>query len=372
MNPRRVVTMAGLLALTGAIAAATSPAGGTTPSPAKFKPVIGKPVTVPARPLAGKPFSVAFKVTRSDTGTRLLRGTMMCDPSVAGKVIRHAESFRTGTARLSFVTPATAGGKLLKVKVTIAAQGSSATRVANFAVQALPKPSLAIGDASAAEGNAGSTLSFPVTLSAASTLPVSVTYATVDGNATAPADYAAVSGTLTFAPGETTKPVTVALVGDTAVEPDETFTVTLANPVNATIADATATGTITNDDVAPRSGHYAGTTSQGRSIAFDVAADLTGLSNLSTFVDISCQEVPVSETNMPLTMKAGATIPVAPDWSFSDTDSYSDADGSITVVVAGKLSVPGSAAGTLRIDMTLNMPFGPVHCSTGDVTWSAS
>lgn len=84
-------------------------------------PVIGKPVTVPARVVAGKRITVSFPVTRSDDKKPLTAGTMICDPSVVGKVIRHAESFRSGVARLSFVVPITAKGKQLKVKVTIKA-----------------------------------------------------------------------------------------------------------------------------------------------------------------------------------------------------------------------------------------------------------
>jgi hypothetical protein len=138
---------------------------------------------------------------------------------------------------------------LLKVKVTIKAGTQSATKVATFSVQGLP--TLSIGDASATEGNAGTTtLSFPVTLSAPATQTVSVSYATADGTATAPSDYAAASGTLTFTSGEKAKAIQVGVVADLAIEPDETFTVTVSSPVNVTIADGTATGTITNDDTA--------------------------------------------------------------------------------------------------------------------------
>ena len=65
-------------------------------------------------------------------------------------------------------------------------------------------------------------------------------------------DYTAASGTVTF-PANSTAPqtVTVPILGDTAVEPDETFVVNLTGPINATIADGQATGTITNDDAAP-------------------------------------------------------------------------------------------------------------------------
>lgn len=91
------------------------------------------------------------------------------------------------------------------------------------------------------------TMSFPVTLSKASRQAVTVSYATANGSATAPADYASATGTLMFAPGETSKAVAVSVVADLAIEPDETLSVTLASPVNATIARSSATGTINQD-----------------------------------------------------------------------------------------------------------------------------
>jgi cyclophilin family peptidyl-prolyl cis-trans isomerase len=62
------------------------------------------------------------------------------------------------------------------------------------------------------------------------------------------------SGTVSFAAGETSQVITVNVQGDTEVEPDETFTVTLSNPSNATITTTTATGTIINDDTPPAEG----------------------------------------------------------------------------------------------------------------------
>ena len=113
-------------------------------------------------------------------------------------------------------------------------------------------PTLAIGDASITEGDSGTAqLSFTVTLSQAATGPVTVNYSTANGTATAGSDYTARSGTLTFAAGETTKTVTVPITGDTAVEANETFTISLAGASGATIADGSATGTIVNNDTAP-------------------------------------------------------------------------------------------------------------------------
>jgi hypothetical protein len=113
-------------------------------------------------------------------------------------------------------------------------------------------PSLAIDDVTVTEGNSGVTnATFTASLSAASATAVTVDFATADDTATAPGDYTAASGTLTFAPGETTKTITVLVNGDTLVEPNETFFVNLANAVGATIADAQGLGTIVNDDLAP-------------------------------------------------------------------------------------------------------------------------
>ena len=113
-------------------------------------------------------------------------------------------------------------------------------------------PTLSISDAAVVEGDGGQThVMFTVTLSAASDEAVSVGYVTSNGTATAGVDYTAASGVVTFAPGVTSQMVHVMVAGDAAVEGDETFTVSLSNPSGATIADGSAVGTITNDDVAP-------------------------------------------------------------------------------------------------------------------------
>lgn len=112
---------------------------------------------------------------------------------------------------------------------------------------------VAIADASVIEGNVGtSELKFNVTLSHASTHPVTVNFATSDATAIstgALADYVANSGSVTFAPDETSKEVTIVIKGDQRNEANETFNVTLSAPQNATIADGSAVGTILNDEV---------------------------------------------------------------------------------------------------------------------------
>ena len=107
-----------------------------------------------------------------------------------------------------------------------------------------------IGDVRMAEGNAGQTaFRFTVSLDRAQPAPVTVAFATADGTASAPSDYAAGTGAVTFASGETAKTVTVQVKGDTSDEPDETFNVNLTNASgNATIGNGRAVGTIVNDD----------------------------------------------------------------------------------------------------------------------------
>ncbi|BCT93544.1 hypothetical protein LYSHEL_25680 [Lysobacter helvus] len=110
-------------------------------------------------------------------------------------------------------------------------------------------PSLSIDDVSVSEGQSGTrTASFAVRLSAASTSTVTVSLATSNGTAQAGSDYVSASGSLSFAPGQTARSFDVVINGDLAREPDETFLVTLSNPVNATLLDAQATGRILTDD----------------------------------------------------------------------------------------------------------------------------
>jgi chitinase len=112
-----------------------------------------------------------------------------------------------------------------------------------------PTPSLNIGDAQIQEGNSGERSVFlNVALSAASGQSVSVYVATANGTAVAPGDYQSMSTTVTFAPGETRKAVSVSIVGDKRREKNETFSVKLSSPANASIGDGYGVVTISNDD----------------------------------------------------------------------------------------------------------------------------
>ena len=110
-------------------------------------------------------------------------------------------------------------------------------------------PVLSVTDASLVEGDGGSALmTFDVNLSAPSDEIVSVTVATDLGTATPSVDYTPTTATLTFPAGTTALTFSVPVIGDTEPEPTETFLVRLSAPVNATLGDAVATGSIIDND----------------------------------------------------------------------------------------------------------------------------
>jgi hypothetical protein len=117
------------------------------------------------------------------------------------------------------------------------------------------RPTLSINDVTVNEGDTGTvSADFKLHLSKASPFPVSVTINTANGTASADSDYVAINTTVTIDAGQTQKTVSVAVRGDVLVELNETFEVTLSNPINATIAGAPlgsgqGIGTINDNDL---------------------------------------------------------------------------------------------------------------------------
>ena len=113
-------------------------------------------------------------------------------------------------------------------------------------------PDVSVDDVVVGEGDGvGATAAFKFTLSNASTTDVSLNYATADGTAVATDDYTPSSGTVHFLAGQQTRYVTIPIVGDTADESDETFTLNLFNPSGVALPDPQAAGTIVDDEGAP-------------------------------------------------------------------------------------------------------------------------
>jgi hypothetical protein len=126
-----------------------------------------------------------------------------------------------------------------------ASLGNPSTTVLTILESGSTPPALSINSVSVAEPSAGTTNAvFTVTLSAPSTQTVTVPVTTAGGTATPGVDFLGGSGVLTFAPGVTTQPVTVPVLADPATDGSETFTVNLGTPTNATLDQATGTGTI--------------------------------------------------------------------------------------------------------------------------------
>ena len=112
-----------------------------------------------------------------------------------------------------------------------------------------PLPTISINDVSKTEGNSGTkNFVFTVTRSGDTTGISSVNFATAGGTATAGSDYVSKSGTLNFAAGQTTGTITIRVIGNTVVEPNETFFVNLSTCVTCSITDNQGLGTIRNND----------------------------------------------------------------------------------------------------------------------------
>src|SRR5262245_37425193 len=241
-------------------------------------------------------------------------------------------------------------------------------------VLGLPKSTISISNYGGPEGNAGTTtFSFLLTLSAASAKSVSVQYSTANGTATAPGDYASAAGTVTFAPGKKSTLVDVSVVGDLALEQDETCTVALSNPVNASIASGTATGTIRNDDtsVPVTVGTYKGLL-EGNFIFFDVNADRTVSGFRSNYIREDCN----GNLYIYGTVSWGPSHrPIAADGTFAfggtSTGTVGGNPATFTNAVTGRFDGT-NATGTYTASAEFDYQGTHYRCSSGTKTWTAA
>jgi len=188
-----------------------------------------------------------------------------------------------------------------------------------------PPIAIAIADASVAEEASGAPNAvFAVSLSTSSTQPVTVHFATADESATDGGDYTGVSGTLTFAPGETIQTITVPINDDTRDELDETFFVLLSTPTNAVLVDSTGVGTIVDDDPPP-------------SITISDVSRVEGRSRVSYFVLTVNLSAPSEKT---ITVNYGTADGTA---KVSDKD-YVAAAGTLTFA-------PGETTKTITVEV---------------------
>ena len=267
---------------------------------------------------------------------------------------------------------------------TIATIADGQTQATILNDDAAPLPDLSIGDVTVTEGDTGTTDAvFNVTLSAAATSTVSVTYATADGTATAGRDYIAANGTLSFAPGESAKSITVKVNGDTLVEGNETFVVNLTAPVNAALGDAQGQGTITDDEGLPQVaigdslvtegnlvGGVPGVVSATFKVTLSVASAQAVRVTVTTADGTAVAPEDYTSLNTTLTFAPGETtktvvVPVL-------GDNIDEADETFSVVLSAPVNaaispVRGRGTGTIRDDDGApSITFGEVRIDEGN------
>ncbi|HYC91524.1 MAG TPA: ELWxxDGT repeat protein [Thermoanaerobaculia bacterium] len=157
-----------------------------------------------------------------------------------------------GTRMLFDLNPGPASSwprEFVRVGEAIYFQATTAATGAELWALPLGEPRLSIADARVAEAEGG-VARVAVTLSSAQPRSVTVEYTTADRTASAGSDYDSASGTLTFAPGQTSRTIDVRVHGDAAVENNETFFVTLRNAGGARIVRGEAVAIVEDDDQA--------------------------------------------------------------------------------------------------------------------------
>ena len=211
---------------------------------------------------------------------------------------------------------------------------------------------------------------------------VTVTYETADGTATAGSDYTSDSGTLTFTSIDTEETITVTVIDDTVDEPDETLAVNLSSPTNATIGDASAEGTIRDNDVS--STEITLTATPDRISEDDGATDLTVMASLDGGARTEATEITVSlagsghpdavdyqisETTFEMTIKAGDNsgayvIRVTPE-----DDEVDEMNETLSVTGTSDLTVTGTEVELVDDDATsssIALTAEPPRVSEGD------
>ena len=274
----------------------------TTPDGFSFAPVTGAALgsvqTSNAITVSG--INAASPISVSGGAYSINGGAFVTTPGTVtvGQTVR-VQQTASNTAAATTTATLTIGGVSADFVVTTAA------------------PTVSINDISVTEGNSGTQQAvLTVSLSSSSANTVTVSYATADGTATSGSDYVSASGTLTFAPGVTSQPVSVGIVGDTVFESDETVLVNLSSASGATLAKSQGSITIVNDD-----------------------------SNLPT---VSINDISVTEGNSG-TQQAVLTVSLSSASANTVTVSYATADGTAT---SGSDYVPASGALTFAPGVT--------------------
>ena len=371
----------------------------------------GAPSLSVADAAAAEGSDVSFTVTLSPASGKTV--TVRYDTSRPGGTTAEAADFTAQTNRtLTIPAGATTGtiavptandtidedDETFRLTLSSPTNATLADATATATITDDDDATLSVNDVSGSEGG---TLTFTVTLSVASEDTVGVTWTASAGGVSDTADTGdlagPLTGTLTFSPGDTSKTFTVSTAEDTTDEADETFTVTLSGPTNATLGDATGTGTIADDDGAPSLSVADAAAAEGSDVSFTVTLSAASGKTVTVLYDTSrpCGTTAeaadfTAQTNRTLTIPAGATtgtiaVPTANDTIDEDDETFrltlssptnatladATATGTITDDDDATLSVndvSGSEGGTLTFTVTLSV----ASEDTVGVTWTAS
>ncbi|MGI9213258.1 MAG: Calx-beta domain-containing protein, partial [Methylococcaceae bacterium] len=225
-------------------------------------------------------------------------------------------------------------------------------------------PTLSLTDATVTEGQSvASFATLTVTLSTASSQPVTVNYSTQDGSATAGSDYVSTSNTLSFAPNQTTATIQVPILGDTQVEANESFKVNLSSPVNATLgSNNSAVVTVNNDDAAAvvlptlsisgvkvKEGN-SGSSTANATVTLSAASSETVTVNYATQDGTALANSDYIATSGTLSFRPGETSKTLPVSILGDTTVESDESFQMLLIAAtNALLNPNAASGTVQI-----------------------
>ena len=329
----------------------------------------------------GETISYSYKVT--NTGTVTLSGTLEIDddkiasgnitcPAVPGAGLAPG-AFLTCTGSYTTTQTDVDAGKITNeatATLGVVTSGSDSVTV-NWQAPQGSQPQLTVGSGEDDE-DAGS-FTFTVTLNPSSLQTVTVDYATSDGTATSGSDYTAASGSLMFSPGDTTKTVTVTIADDDVDESDETFNLTLADAVNASIPIPSGTFTIRDDDTA---GVTVSDTSldidEGDSDTYTVVLDSQPTHNVTITVnDPSNTDVtaePADLTFTPTNWDTAQTVTV----TASQDSGHDDEDGTVThTATSTDTKYNGISVGSVLINVTDDDDV-PVTVSFGSASYTVA
>ncbi len=342
-------------------AAVTATVGGPAQQPAQVpEPELPTVSVSGARADEGQTLSFSVSLSGAATGTVTVDYATSDGTAAAGQDYTSASGTLTFAAGETSKTVSVAAladrvlddGETLSLTLSNASGAAIGTGTATGTIVDVPPPPPTVSVAGA-RADEGATLSFAVTLSEAAIGTVTVDYATSDGTATAGQDYTSVSGTLTFAAGETSKTVSVPALADSVLDDGETLSLTLSNASGAAIGTGTATGTIVDVPPPPPTVSVAGARAdEGATLSFAVtlseAAIGTVTVNYATSDGTAAAGQDYTAVSGTLTFSAGETSTTVSVPALTDTSVEDDETFTLTLSNAsGATIATGEATGTV-------------------------